>query len=130
MFTRKSLAIAIWVLIGCGYLWFLSFAKFPTGSLDSFVHFSLMLIGAGVVYDITAKMYAIPSFRNNWGKLLARIAGVILGFLIVLLGIACDALAWLPWHLGFVLALFGEGVAIWQATKGEEVFKELQSMFG
>lgn len=89
-----------------------------------------MLIGAGLVYDITAKMYAIPSFRNNWGNLLIRIGGIILGFLIVLVGVACDALAWLPLHLGFVLALAGVLIAIWQATKAEEVFRELQSMFG
>ncbi|WP_150049335.1 MULTISPECIES: hypothetical protein [Methylomonas] len=130
MLTKKLFVIAIWVILGCAYLWLLNFAKFPAGSFESFAHFSFMLIGAGLVYDITAKMYAIPSFRNNWGRLLGCIGGVVLGFLMVLLGVACDAQTWLPMHLGFLFALGGVVFTVWQATKAEEVFKELQSTFG
>lgn len=56
--NKRTIIIIGWIFSSCGFLWFLSFAQYssftktikPSEMIDSFIFFSIMLIGGGVCY--------------------------------------------------------------------------------
>jgi hypothetical protein len=109
----RRLVGLLWAFSACLFLWFFSHAQPEPFSLESFFHFSFMLLGGGASYHILVELFTTPYINANayrWKKLLISMSSLMCVLLITGGLILTDKYIW-PRNgvLAFISLFLGYG---------------------
>lgn len=139
--NRKTISAVAWAISSCLFLWVFSLAQGNVNSnpptynelFESFIVFSLMLLGGGACYHVLTEIVLSPLNSENaelWAKLTKKmliLMTVLLSVPLVILltrDTLTTALAWVISYFYFLICL---GLSLWLLTKIKSTFTVIRS---
>lgn len=139
--NKRLFCAVAWAISSCIYLWLFSLAQVErsdpptvTELFDSFIVFSVMLLGGGGCYHLLTEIALSPvnaSNSNLWSRL-CWVMGVLMTTLIsapVIIILCREYLSGgLGWGMSYVYLLATMSLSIWLFVKIEHYFKRIRGL--